>query len=186
MLGTVIVLWALSAVSGFTYLGLYQYRAGDEGMPKENVAASSTVKVLIFLHPRCSCSHASVHELQRILLSTETNGSSLRVQAQVFLFQPDETDFEDWDGSAMISELKRFRSVEICNDPYGRIAASHGVVTSGHVLIYDADGYLKFSGGITQSRAHEGENTNGILAARSIHNVSTETVRRPVFGCSIF
>ncbi|MGK0186649.1 MAG: hypothetical protein ACI9R3_002432 [Verrucomicrobiales bacterium] len=186
MLGTVVVLWALSAVSGFTYLSLFQHRAGDEGMPKENVPASSAVKVLMFLHPRCSCSHASVHELQRILLSTKTGESSPRVHAQIFLFQPDETDSDAWDGSAMISELKLFPSVEICNDPRGRIAASHGIATSGHVLIYDKEGNLKFSGGITQRRAHEGENTNGILAVQAILQVSNEIVRRPVFGCSIF
>lgn len=58
-----------------------------------------------------------------------------------------------------------------------------GVRAPGQVLLYDTDGHLRFNGGITASRGHEG-NKKGRQALTDL--ILTGTTDRPssfVFGC---
>jgi hypothetical protein len=122
-----------------------------------------------------------------MLAGFEEDGAGPRVQLQVFLFQPEDPTSDEWDGASMLSGLDRFGCVEVRGDPNGEMAASYGVVTSGHLLVYDQQGILRFSGGITQSRGHEGANASASLAAHAIlQDSNTAAANRPVFGCPIF
>ena len=68
----------------------------------------------------------------------------------------------------------------------GTIAASFGAFTSGQVLLYDARrGALRFAGGITGARGHEGANA-GRDALQSVLDEGAAKARAPVFGCSLF
>ena len=57
-------------------------------------------------------------------------------------------------------------------------------MTSGHALLFDRDGHLLFSGGITPARGHEGDNfgASAIAARLAGRPAPAET---PVFGCPI-
>ena len=69
-------------------------------------------------------------------------------------------------------------------DPRAAEAGRFGVATSGHALLFDRDGRLLFSGGITPSRGHEGDNfgASAILARLDGRPAPAES---PVFGCPI-
>ena len=71
-------------------------------------------------------------------------------------------------------------------DGDGQEARLFHAVTSGQTVLYDSQGRLLFSGGITASRGHSGDNA-GRSAIVSLVNAEvpdrTETL---VFGCPLF
>jgi hypothetical protein len=71
-------------------------------------------------------------------------------------------------------------------DEDGVLAKQFGASTSGHVLLYHADGRLLFSGGITNARGHAGSSA-GLEAILSLLNRGTaEQADAPVFGCPLY
>lgn len=58
----------------------------------------------------------------------------------------------------MLERARAIAGVRVFADVDGKEAARFGAVTSGHVVAYDNDGVRVFSGGITGSRGHEGDN----------------------------
>ena len=66
-----------------------------------------------------------------------------------------------------------------------------GATTSGHVLLYDAGGVLRFAGGITDGRGHEGDNA-GLDAALAllrghvpeVDKAAASTIRRRLAALS--
>jgi hypothetical protein len=78
--------------------------------------------------------------------------------------------------------------VTVLADEGGQEAQQFGVVASGHALLYDEQGRLTFSGGITASRGHEGDNVgaDSLLAALGSSSLeSSVPTRFPVFGCAL-
>ena len=67
----------------------------------------------------------------------------------------------------------------------GAITAAFGAFTSGQVFLYGTSGELLFSGGITGSRGHEGDNA-GRDAVESLLDRRNAPAHTPVFGCSLF
>jgi hypothetical protein len=67
----------------------------------------------------------------------------------------------------------------------GTEAAIFHANTSGQTMLYDASGNLRFKGGITGARAHEGENfgLDSLLAA--LQPSARSVAMAPVFGCSL-
>jgi hypothetical protein len=70
-------------------------------------------------------------------------------------------------------------------DPDGREARRLGVMTSGHVLLYDRAGRLLFTGGITGSRGHEGDNVGCESVIRLLRGEGGARHRNDIFGCSV-
>lgn len=66
-----------------------------------------------------------------------------------------------------------------------REAARFGAQTSGHVVVYDAGGVLRFSGGITLVRGHVGANRGRSLVEGLIHGRLDGAYEAPVFGCAL-
>jgi len=76
----------------------------------------------------------------------------------------------------------------VLTDEDGIEARSFGAVTSGQALLYSAQGRLLFSGGITESRGHSGDNA-GRSAIESLVMNGSEGLRTPastpVYGCPL-
>lgn len=64
-------------------------------------------------------------------------------------------------------------------------ARRFGARTSGFVVVYDAVGALRFSGGITVTRGHIGHNLGHVLVDELVHGLRNGTFQTPVFGCSL-
>ncbi len=101
----------------------------------------------------------------------------------VFFMPPDQES--EWSLLPLISSVKRIPHVAISYDTTGAQAELFGATTSGHVFIYDGRGILQFSGGITGSRGHTGDNKNFEIAKNTIIARSPKFATTPVFGCSL-
>src|SRR5436853_328815 len=79
--------------------------------------------------------------------------------------------------------------VGVQGDGEGAEARRFHAETSGTTVLYDGGGKLRFGGGITASRGHEGDNAGSaavaLVAAALDEEGSGETAGTPVFGCAL-
>ena len=73
---------------------------------------------------------------------------------------------------------------KIDND--GIEARRFGSSTSGQVMLYNTQGKLLFSGGITASRGHSGDNDGRTAIVALLTQGQALTDETPVFGCQLF
>ena len=59
-------------------------------------------------------------------------------------------------------------------------------MTSGQTLLYDEDGRLAFSGGITGARAHAGDNLGRQSLVALLNREPAKRSATNVFGCPLF
>jgi hypothetical protein len=134
--------------------------------------------LVMLVHPHCSCSRASVKELEKIL---ERAPRSMR--AYVLVYRP--RDFPaGWEQTEVYRAATALRRTEVIIDLDGREAKRFGGFTSGQTFLYDATGRLRFSGGITSLRGHEGANRGRADVIR-LASSPVGTGTHPVFGCAI-
>ena len=146
------------------------------------VARSHDGSTLVMLvHPHCSCSRASVQELAEII---EHSPKSLRTY--VLLYRP--SDFPPgWEKTDVYRAAVALPRTQLVIDVNGREAKRFGGFTSGQTFLYDADGRLRFSGGVTSLRGHTGPNGGraDVIRLASATRPANGTDTHPVFGCAI-
>lgn len=90
-----------------------------------------------------------------------------------------------WKRSPLKNALALLSEVRQWEDPGGALAHRFRVATSGHVVLYDQNGRLMYSGGITDARGHRGDNPG----RAAVIGLVLGTERRPsshgVFGCPL-
>ena len=179
-----LLFWLGLVAGGYAWLLRYSFAAGKTTTaprripPSLALPASTRMQLFVALHPRCPCSRATVRELAKIL-----NHGARASDVTVLMYKP--ADQEDsWLEGALLDECRRM-NCRVRPDPDGKLAASLGSLTSGGVALYDANGRLRYQGGVTASRGHEGDNT-GERAVIEILRGSRENYKSmPVFGCPI-
>lgn len=142
--------------------------------------------LVLFAHPRCPCTRASLAELRKVL-----SPFAERMTAHVVFFRPGESS-RDWSRTDTFVLAGSIPGVRVAIDVDGREAARFGAATSGHVSLYSKGGELLFSGGITPGRGHEGDSPQEralierLRSATSAGLVETN-VPHPgaVYGCSL-
>jgi hypothetical protein len=134
--------------------------------------------LLMFVHPRCPCSRASLAELER--LQAECGD---RVLMQIIVARPAGLDGAEND--SLMPRIRQLPSATIVLDEGGREAQIFGAAASGETLLFSASGELLFRGGITASRGHEGESVGRAAIASLIHSGNAAQCRTPVFGCGL-
>lgn len=150
--------------------------------PQEIVFAGADdgYTLAMVVHPRCPCTRASLQELAKIM-----RYASEPVDAGVFVTRPEGAS-AGFERSSIWEQAARIPDVDVHVDPGGRTARALGLLVSGATSVYDADGRLLFSGGVTSARGHAGDNAGsdaiiGILSGRSTGEAHT-----PVYGCGLF
>jgi len=88
----------------------------------------------------------------------------------------------DWEDTDLWSSAAAISGVRVFADRGGREAASFSSGTSGTTLVYDVDGKLLFSGGITQARGHEGNSFGQERILALLNGKTTDRATSPVFG----
>jgi hypothetical protein len=151
-----------------------RWPAGASVHPKTGL-----LSLLIFAHPRCPCSDATIGELA--LIMAQAHG---RVDAFVLVYTP-RIGGNDFAQTQLAHDAESIPGVHLIDDPDGAESRRFGAVTSGQTLFYDARGALLFSGGITASRGHAGGNygRSAVLSLLETGHAPRRTT--PVFGCSI-
>lgn len=130
-------------------------------------------------HPHCPCTAASVGELAQIMARLEG-----RIAACVLLVKPNESG-ADWEDTNLRRSAEAIPGVKVVVDPAGVEARRLGAETSGHTLLFASDGRLLFSGGITASRGHAGDNAGESAIVALVNNQTPARTRTLVFGCSL-
>ncbi len=185
-----IIAWLGAAVWGLKLVNEYGYRPGASGEVTHRWPADAAVPraegiptLVVALHPECSCSRASLVELDTILLET-TPGLRAVV---ILLDDPTETPAGV---SPLFKTAQKMPGVTLVRDRDGLELKKFGFKTSGDTRLYRADGTLIFSGGITQSRGHVGPNPGRSAVIRAVRDPDTVPAfpvqELPVFGCTLF
>lgn len=135
--------------------------------------------LLMFAHPRCACTRASLEELARLV--THVPG---RLSVQVVLFRPNASS-PDWARGELWDTAAAIPGVTVHDDEGGREAQLFHGLTSGHVSLYGVDGHRLFDGGLTGARGHAGDSPGlGSLFALA-YGQTPERRRTVVYGCQI-
>lgn len=194
-LGVGMAIWLGVLGYGVWYLMAYAGTPGGGTANVEHWPAGSALTLaadrptmVLFLHPKCPCSRATLAELERFLL-----GHHEACQVYLVFVRPSEKIAEWSEGveGALWKVAGRLRDVERVDDAGGAEGGLFGVDTSGECLLFDPTGGVLFHGGITVARGHEGDN-RGIQAVKDHiahyakpQNSAAETAETPVFGCSL-
>ena len=186
-LRTVAVLWLLGIVGGAVILVRHQSTPGTAGpcpaqWPKEAQVARNPWQptLLMFAHPQCPCTRASIGELNRLLARCGNPPA-----AHVFFLEPAGAD-ESWIETDSYRSASSMPEVRVHIDRGGEQARLFGAGTSGHVVLYDLGGRLVFTGGITAGRGHAGDNAGAESIVGFINNSSVRIASTPVYGCGLF
>ena len=187
--------WLLALTPGVRYLLSYETTPGKAAAAPEywpsNVPATGDARIpilVVALHPMCSCSRATLTELEEAASEFHHPYNAL-----FLIDQPRGAQYV-WQQVSYYRDAQRSLNASVVLDEDGQLAARFGAFTSGEVLYYSAaekDGRrrLLFSGGVTGSRGMVGPNA-GITALKLAVNQtagsqqgSKPMTHSPVFGC---
>lgn len=181
------ILWILTVAVGFHSLWTYELTPGEDASapvtwPKASTIHRSTTQatLLFFAHPHCPCTRASLNELS-VLLSALYG----QLDTYVLLLTPT-TQERAWADTDLRHSATAMPGVRIIEDVDGREAQLFRGTTSGYVLLYDVDGRLRFSGGITAARGHVGDNVGRQALMALVRTGTAATPHTSVFGCPLF
>ena len=167
-----VVVWCGLVGLGLREMFAYATTRGDAATTPErwpddtNLERGAGATVVMFVHPSCPCSRASLAELATIDTAKAT---------VIVVFAGPEVSGSAWDAA---SHDKR-----VVDD--GSEAARFGARTSGYTVVYDRDGTLRFAGGITGSRGHTGANVGTDTVRQILAGATNTLTSHPVFGCPI-
>jgi hypothetical protein len=180
------IAWTAGIALGLRILFAYESKPGTiAAVPTEWPSASQIERLtdrptlIMLAHPCCPCTRASVAELAQLMA---------RVQGKVYvyvLFLMPEPIGADWKNTDLRRSAARIPGVKVLSDIDGIEARRFGAETSGHTLLFDRDGRLLFSGGITESRGHAGENVGERAIEALVNNQSPTRTATFVFGCAL-
>ena len=180
------LLWLVAIAVGSGALWRHASSAGDPGkaprswLIPSSLARSSNQKTLVmFAHPQCPCTRASIGELALLMARC---GEGL--DAYVVFLKPDDVA-DDWTRTSSVAEAERIPGVKVLFDKSGREAELFGAATSGQTDFYDTDGRLLFSGGITAARGHAGDNSGRDAIVEWTSTGAADRASTPVFGCAL-
>ena len=135
--------------------------------------------LIMFAHPQCPCTRASVGELNRLLAQ-----SGGHIAAHVVFFRPANYP-ADWTHSELRQTAASIPGVTVQDDVDNSLARKFGAETSGYVLFYNPRGQLLFCGGITGSRGHAGDNAGESAIISLALGKPAGVTKTPVYGCSL-
>lgn len=190
--GAAIAAWLVVVAVGWWCVESYQFSvlpAAAQGVPEQwpmdsaLVRSSTRPTLVLFLHPKCPCSQATVNELSR-LLAEPIAPDNLAPELIVVTTVPSGVDEAWWDTKTVAQSTKIARS-NLFIDRDGREAARFGASTSGFVLLFDEAGGRRFAGGITTSRGHEGRSAGADDLSAILSGQPTANMQLPVFGCRL-
>jgi len=180
------VLWLSGIGTGIVIILDYENASGSSSNAPGHWISGTSIPLdpvrdtlIMFAHPRCPCTRASIEELNRLL--AESNG---RIAAHVFFFRPPNYP-ADWSHTELWRNVEAIPGVTVQDDVNDTIARRFGAETSGYVLLYNPKGQLLFRGGITASRGHAGDNLGESAIISLAMGGSAAVTQTPVYGCSL-
>ncbi len=149
---------------------------GESSIPRQAGIAT----LLVFAHPRCPCTRATLHELVAAL-----DQADLPVAIQVLFGRPSALSGQPWQETDCWRQAGEIAGATVNWDDDGREAERFGARVSGHVMLFDRTGNLCFDGGITAHRGQEGINGFRTALVDMLRGRVGRRSSTPVFGCSL-
>lgn len=152
--------------------------AGAVSSNSLNFSKSKEFQLVVFAHPQCACTKATLSELARFL------GRNKNVSGRVYFIVP--KAFASWKNSETFKLASRISGVDVRIDNDGQLAKDFKASASGECFLFDRKSTLLFHGGITLARGHEGDNSGLEQLTAIVQRKSELTARNVVYGCSLF
>jgi hypothetical protein len=155
--------------------------AAREVWPQESACRLSPDRptLVMFVHPRCPCSRASLDELATLMTHCQE-----RVDAEVVFFLPPSASAE-WAQTDLWESAARIPGVAVRLDRGGAEQRRFAASVSGEVFVYGTSGRLAFHGGITAGRGHAGDNPGRSALESLLVDDQLSARTTPVFGCAL-
>ena len=186
-LGALVAVWLAAATGGLWVVWAYDNRPGAAANPSSRWPAASRLApaadgatLVLFAHPQCSCTPASLSELAEMLARVRA-----RPRTYVVFLKPSSVA-DGWERTALWKTATQIEGVTVVRDDDGHEARRFGAATSGQIFLYDRQGVLEFSGGITSARGHAGDNPGRTALVSLVNQLETSQRRTHVFGCPLF
>ena len=185
-LATLVLIWGALIVFGAGTVLRYERTAGASGTPPSRWPVESAIArpsgkfILVMLsHPDCPCTKASLDELEIVMAETQREVSA------VILFNRPGSTAAEVESSDLWKMAARIPGVTPIYDEHAAgVQSFHGYV-SGQTMLYDPNGLLVFSGGITLGRGHEGYNGGVDAILRRVRGDRSAPISARVFGCAL-
>jgi len=180
------IAWTVAIAFGLHSLLAYEGTPGTTGAVPGQWPSTSQIErhpdrptLVMLAHPRCPCTRASVAELAQLVARLQG-----KVDAYVLFLKPRQSGI-DWDDTELRRSAAAIPRVTVLSDFDGVEARRFGAETSGHTLLFDLNGRLLFSGGITEFRGHVGDNTGERAIESLVNGHSPARTATSVFGCAL-
>lgn len=181
-----LIFWVAAIAAGVALLIDYDYTPAKTGAIASHWPTTSSLTrdlqgptLVLFVHPRCPCSKASLHELSTLTDTYPRTLKTIAVFSRPAVFQP------GWEKSDLWKSAERAGGIQLVADD-GTEAKRFGATTSGEAFLFDRDGRLQFHGGITPSRGHPGPNLGEQSIVALLETGATDCHQAAVFGCALF
>ncbi len=176
-----LLLWVISLVGGTLSLNYHASVPGAAASLGDVHPGVKLPRLLVFLHPHCPCSRATVGELERLIAAAPG-----RFETEVIFI--DLGDRDQRSGS-LWRQVETLPGTRVRADIGGEEALRLHARTSGQVFFYDGENRLKFAGGITPARGHWGDSAGraAVLALLRERTPSSNAavLSSQVFGCAL-
>jgi hypothetical protein len=181
------VLWLVAVCLGLSVLWGYENTPGVSAQPPRQWPSDSSIPraqgsatLVMMAHPHCPCTRASIGELAALMAHTEG-----RLKAYVLFLKP-EALTDGWERTDLFESARSIPGVTALVDADGREAQRFHSATSGQTMLYDGEGRLLFTGGITGARGHSGDNAGRSAIESLVRTGAAEQSESLVFGCPLF
>ncbi|HSK71979.1 MAG TPA: hypothetical protein VK892_09815 [Pyrinomonadaceae bacterium] len=181
------VFWLFAAIGGVIYLARYENTPAEKNNsypsvfpPESRIERDAGRLTLVFFaHPKCPCTRASLRELSRLMTEVDD-------KLQVFVvFNKPRDESGGWTETDLRESAEAIPNARVLIDENERETDIFNARTSGLALLYDREGNLRFNGGITASRGHEGDNAGRNAIFEIVTKEADKTAETFVFGCSL-
>lgn len=183
---TASIAWMLTIAVGLSLLWNYENAPGSTAVPPSYWPSDSSIHLatdratlIMLAHPHCPCTRASIGEMSRLMAQAQG-----RVTGYILFVKPAGFS-DDWEKTDLWQSAASIPGVNVVVDDDGVEVRRFHAVTSGQAVLYDAEGHLLFSGGITGSRGHSGDNAGRSAIVSLLNTGEAERAETFVFGCSL-
>jgi len=178
--------WLIIVGAGMGLVVRHSFAAGEPARAPARWPAESGLAIdpdlptlVVAAHPRCACTRATIAELARLM--TRLSG---RMHAYVLMWLPEGVG-ESWQRTELWSRAASIDGVTVVADRGGIESERFGARTSGQVYLFGPDRALWFEGGITPTRAHEGDSVGRRRIVDLVTVGAAERATSAVFGCGL-
>jgi hypothetical protein len=194
-----VMVWFSVSCAGLWRLFQYEREPGAGALTTSTWPANSRVPrpsgqptLVVFIHPQCPCSRATIGELDQLMAEC-----SNRLSVLVYVYRPKGFS-SGWERTDLWQRAAAIPGVQVVTDVDGSEARKFGARTSGQTFLFDPSGRALFQGGITAGRGHAGDNAGRAAVVALVSQIThvsqtsssgrapqAESIDTPVYGCSL-